>query len=581
MPRQRFGGGGIARALSRLKEGQPAAAESRGPSREQARSYKTVEAAEPSIAPPASRHLWLAVHLPALPLECLPASTSTAPRVVVAGEGTQREVVAVDAAAAAKGIRAGHGLNAAYALCPTLEVVARDAAREAALLQQLARLATQYTPWVSVEGPDGLLLEVRGSLRLFGGTRALLQRWRQDLAARGLTAALALTPTPVASLWCARASVPGAPVRAVASPALLTGALASLPLAVTRWPEAVCERLVDAGARQLGEVLRLPRDGLARRYGPEVSLDLDRALGRLPTPRARTAQPERFLDGLELDAETEDTARLQPAVEALLAGLEAFLRTRNAGVQGVVLQLRHRPGRQGTGPGEAMVTVPPMTRVVLGLAAPCAAARTLAGLLQERLARLVLPAPVLGLRLRSGVAVPLAPQAAQLPGTALEAVAMSDGTPEALLDRLRARLGEDAVQGVCLVPEHRPEAAWCRAKPKSKSNPKSNKPKAKTRAAAKAATIATPPTSLSEAPPRPLWLLPAPQRLRVVQGQPQHEGPLSLERGPERIESGWWDGADVARDYYVVRRPDGVRLWVYRERGAQEAGSWWLHGVFG
>jgi protein ImuB len=80
---------------------------------------------------------------------------------------------------------------------------------------------------------------------------------------------------------------------------------------------------------------------------------------------------------------------------------------------------------------------------------------------------------------------------------------------------------------------------------------------------------------------RPLWLLPAPQRLRVREGLPWHDGPLVSEQGPERIESGWWDGAEVQRDYYTVRRADGVRLWVYRERGAVESGSWWLHGVFG
>jgi protein ImuB len=71
-----------------------------------------------------------------------------------------------------------------------------------------------------------------------------------------------------------------------------------------------------------------------------------------------------------------------------------------------------------------------------------------------------------------------------------------------------------------------------------------------------------------------------PERLRVHQGQPCHDGVLRFEAGPERIESGWWDGGDVVRDYYVASTRAGVRLWIYREP-AGEGVRWLLHGVFG
>ena len=61
-------------------------------------------------------------------------------------------------------------------------------------------------------------------------------------------------------------------------------------------------------------------------------------------------------------------------------------------------------------------------------------------------------------------------------------------------------------------------------------------------------------------------------------GGPWLGGALSILRGPERIETGWWDGRDAARDYYEAEDPDGARLWVYRER---RTGEWFLHGVFG
>jgi protein ImuB len=54
---------------------------------------------------------------------------------------------------------------------------------------------------------------------------------------------------------------------------------------------------------------------------------------------------------------------------------------------------------------------------------------------------------------------------------------------------------------------------------------------------------------------------------------------LQLLEGPERIETGWWDGREVARDYYVARDDSGAELWVYRERLPPHA--WYLHGVFG
>jgi protein ImuB len=70
---------------------------------------------------------------------------------------------------------------------------------------------------------------------------------------------------------------------------------------------------------------------------------------------------------------------------------------------------------------------------------------------------------------------------------------------------------------------------------------------------------------------RPLWMLAEPQPLDGWEG--------TLITGPERIESGWWDGHDVRRDYYVARSRAGVRLWIFRERPPGQ--GWFLHGVFG
>jgi protein ImuB len=83
---------------------------------------------------------------------------------------------------------------------------------------------------------------------------------------------------------------------------------------------------------------------------------------------------------------------------------------------------------------------------------------------------------------------------------------------------------------------------------------------------------------------RPAWLLPQPQALAERYSRPWLSGqPLHLLAGPERIETGGWDGDLVCRDYFVAQQPDGALLWIYRLRPAPTAGEpgWFLHGRFG
>lgn len=508
------------------------------------------------MAAPVARELWLAVHLPHYVLESLDLRAATtdgaaptcgaAPVVVVDVERGGKVVCDRDARAAAAGVVPGMALNSALALEPDLRVVSREPRREQALLDAVATLAQQFTPRVGLEPPDGVLLEVRGSLRLFGGARALCAQLRERLQARGLEARLALTPTPLASLWFARA---GEEV-ALRRPDTLPSRLVSLPLGVTRWPARMLQALATMGVRVVGDCLRLPRDGFARRFEPRLRLDLDRALGLAPDPRASFAAVERCTLRRDLEPEITDTGRLQYVVEPLLEELCAHLRGRGAAIESLELRLLHREA--------------PATRLRLRFAEPVAVAGRIAALLQERLARTDLPEPVRALRLRSGALIEACEQAGDLFARDRRRAA---AVPQ-LVERLRARLGGEAVHGLCLVPEHRPEAAQ-KSGDIQLGSPTS--PANAGRGAGK---------QRGECPavPRPVWLLAVPQPLEG-DDPPRYEGPLEIEEGPERIESGWWDGGDVRRDYYVARTPAGVRLWIFRERRA--AGGWFLHGVFG
>jgi protein ImuB len=141
----------------------------------------------------------------------------------------------------------------------------------------------------------------------------------------------------------------------------------------------------------------------------------------------------------------------------------------------------------------------------------------------------------------------------------------------ALIEHLRARLGNAAVYAIARVAEHRPENAWCVAEPKKGTglfNDETGAGRAHD-------------SPLNKPVPffRPLWLLAAPRPLEAQRGRPLHGGPLELLAGPERIESGWWDGGDIRRDYYVAQDAHGSRLWIYRECAG--AKPWFLHGIFG
>jgi protein ImuB len=69
---------------------------------------------------------------------------------------------------------------------------------------------------------------------------------------------------------------------------------------------------------------------------------------------------------------------------------------------------------------------------------------------------------------------------------------------------------------------------------------------------------------------RPTWLLERPIPLRGT--------PPRILAGPERLETGWWDGGEVCRDYYAVETSQGQCAWAFCAPGEQS--GWMIHGWF-
>ena len=476
---------------------------------------------------------WLALYLPHLPLEALTRALATPEPQAVA---EHHRIVACDGKAAARGVRPGLSTAAASALARELLVHPRNPAEETECLLGLAGWAAQFTPSVALALSPmenaALVLEVSRSLKLFRGLERIAASLRDGCARMGFTALVAAAPTARGASWLAHAGSE----RLVADPAALESVLAGLPVRVMTGDAATLEALAAIGATRIGDVAELPRAGLARRFGRKLLDDLDRALGRAPDPRTFFTPPAEFRARLELPAEVTQAEALLFAARRLFVQLEGFLAARAGGVQRLALRLFHREAR--------------FTEVPIGLVAPARDAAHFTLLARERLGGLALPAAVRAIALDAGDVVPLAGEALAL----FDDGASSPGDWKKLVERLRARLGGTAVHYLAVAAEHRPEHA--------------------SRESATGAGAA----GADHPGLRPFWLLPAPQPLEEIDAAPHRDGPLKLLAGPERIESGWWDGGDVARDYFVAETADRALVWVYRERRAP--GGWFLHGLF-
>jgi len=384
-------------------------------------------------------------------------------------------------------------------------------------LAGLAAWACQFTPRVSLEPPQALLLEVEGSLRCFGGRSRFLARLRAGLKTLGFEARIAEAATARAALWRARGD---------------GRRLGAQPVAVMDLAAEDAALLAGLGVRTVGGLARLPREGLARRFDAGLLAQLDQALGRSPEPRAFFMPPARFEARLEMPAPLRQAEQALFAARRLLAQMEGFLAARQAGVRAFALELLHEEA--------------PATRVVVGLAGAGREAEHFARLLRERLGALALRAPVEAIRLEAGAIEPLAERSRRLfderPG--------GEEGWRRVVERLQARLGSAAVHGLDTHADHRPERAWVAVLPEGESSP-AGKMQEK-----------------DQNPSRPLWLLDPPR--------PLAEGEFALLAGPERIESGWWDGSEALRDYFIARTGEASLAWIYRERG----GSWFLHGYF-
>jgi protein ImuB len=450
-------------------------------------------------------------------------------------------------------------------------------------LTALGWWALQFTPKVALSS-GAVLLEVSSSTRLWGGQVALL---RHIYMSNKPVALMAYGQGDTSLVALARA-------HQAQKPSLLPD---QLPLTSLLAAQPHLATLARLGCTRWGQLRALPRAGVARRFGAVLVDALDQAYGQRPDVYPWLTLPEVFEAALELPHQIESAAALLFGARRLLAQLQVWLQLRQRGVLAVELGWQ-MDARRNTATRGALV---------LRTAEAGADIRHLQRLLAERLGQVMLPAPVLSLRLRSLETQPLPGVSASL---LLDDQPQGDNLTQ-LLERLSARLGAHNV--LCLQPlaDHRPEQmqAWIpavgseRAAATAAGRPRSHQDTHEFIAFSPFDTRARGPKDIKtggqvSSPPAgwasallPTWLLAEPLPLRVHQQQPHYQGALTLLAGPQRLEAGWWSvllsstGPAVFRDYFVARSDNSPLLWIYRERlasidPAQSAPVWFLHGVF-
>lgn len=415
--------------------------------------------------------------------------------------------------------------------------------------------ALQFTPMVCHgDWPEHILLEVQASLRLWGGLDQLCQTIERSYQSWGQPIDLALGHTPRAADWTARWRSQQASPDPSFKP---LPSLASLPLSCIPQAQAHLAVLSRMGVYQLGSLLKLPRAGVNKRFGPELLKAIDAALGQRPDPREPIVPSARFSQSLELpitSAHQISQGLLLQASEKLLMHATAWLRARQSGSRCFVF-LFQSSSRQAQPSG---------LRLAVELTQPTADLLQVLRCLQIQLEQHRFDTSIESICLQiDQLESHQACSQDFFSGPSQRAEQLQD-----LLSRLSQRLGPDQILIPQLQDSHAPEQAchwlpWQAVASRRTQADRPNKPEQSD-------------WRSPGQPTRPLWLLDPPQALRRQGHRPCLDQPLQLKAGPERIETHWWE-QPIQRDYFIAQTHDQQLVWIFRNPDHQ----WFLHGYFG
>lgn len=470
------------------------------------------------------------------------------PFVFATSVSGRRLITAASTLTERQGVIAMMPLADAKAIVPALQVFEDRPGRAANLLRRLGEWAIRYTPIVAVDLPDGLLLDISGCAHLWGGEREYLKEIIGKLRTSGYDVRGAIADTAGAAWAVSRFGK----ITPIIEAGDQVSAIGPLPPAALRLEPLILERLQKLGLNQVSSFITMSRKALRRRFGDNLLLRLDQAIGQqdelikpiqLVSPyqeRLPCLEPIRTAKGIEM------------AIQHLLDSLCLRLQKESKGVRTAILKCYRVDGK--------------VIQVEIGTNRATYNAAHLFSLFDLKIPTIE---PALGIE----VFVLEAPGTEEVNSAQEKLWAGSPGLESAavaeLLDRLAGKLGKDIIHRYLPDTHHWPERSFKDA------------------------------TSLQEqssvpwhsGKPRPVQLLARPERIEVAAPVPDYPPMLFRHRGkvhhikrsdgPERIEQEWWLEDGEHRDYYNVEDQDGQRYWVFRAGHYEEKhGQWYLHGFF-
>lgn len=392
-----------------------------------------------------------------------------------------------------------------------------------------------------------MVMEVQSCLRLFKGLPALKERIGAEAPDLGVVG-MGWAPTAMAALVMARCGVLDLGQR------LLQPVMDELPLPALTAALPHAATLSCAGITTLGELRRLPRAQVSRRFGAPLLGAMDQVYGQRAEVFKYEVIPEDFSARIELPAREDHAPALLRYARPLLMQMCGWLAARHAGAVGFRFRWIHDSMRaKDVGDGD---------EVTIRSAESLRDLEHFVRLLAEHLAKHELLAPVGELQIDAIGVEAMTEQSASLLPESL-------GSGESLylvLERIAARLGPLGVLQPVLVDDHRMEwmTHWTPLAKRKKRSP--------------------PPASEQ---PEPTFVLEVPLRLAVIDDRPHYEGPLTLLIGPDRVEGGWWDRLpgtsstrNVVRDYWIAQSENAGVLSIFNTQDAEGEIAWFLHGHF-
>jgi len=482
----------------------------------------------------------------------------------IANKGSK--IVACCSRAFDLGVRPGMLHAEALATVPTLTCVEEDLDADRQTLTQLAQWSQRFSPIVGLEEgltPSSLYVDVTGCASCFGGEDKLLQQARAAFRANGWRVVIALADT-IGAAWALSHFAPRL------SP------LASLPIAALRLSDGTVATLHQLGIERIAQLLALPRDQVADRFGNEVRLRLDQALGFAPEVIVPFHDQPAAAASWVFEHPVEQRDAVAQVLDILLERLQANLEKRCCGARLVECTLEEDEGDT--------------QRFECSLSRPARTANYLRTLLHVRLEQIRVQAPIRAMCVRALVLEPIPDEQLNL----FDADAGSESALGQLLDSLVSRLGDGAVVKAEEVADPQPELAWLPSPPVLRGRGEGESVPHKKRRAIVGRKTPSPPAPLplstrgeGRNAHRPLRLFNRPIAIQVIAlmpyGSPQRFTNAGVDhaiihcQGPERIETGWWRCDDIRRDYYMVETTEGTRWWIFQR---VDDGHWFLHGCF-